>query len=255
MTARPAGGRRCAGAKRRAPALALLAGAMLVSLGLSLGPPAAAASASGEACSALEVSCVAGTVPDTAEEAAPSVDDAADAAEDASHTAVEAANDAEAAIGAVVGGAADVVNGALGPAEQLGDREAAGGGGRGGRDDGAEHGSRGTRRDTHRAGPREQHPRMHARPRRTAASTAESLDGSASAPSSIAGPPSQAVEPGSTTRGAVADIALEIGSRVALPLAILTVIVVVFVATQHRLDRHDPRLRRARLHRDIVKFR
>jgi hypothetical protein len=218
-----------------------LVGASLLTLGLWIGAPTSAAAISGTSCSGLDTSCLTQSVRDDAVEI--------------TRGAGKATRDVGNEVDDTVDGTIDAVERVVGAAASSG--IPAPGGGAGG-DDGPGGGhDRGdtpkTRGNEHVSGP-------SSRSRTDAVGASRTVVVPILQPSmrpSIAHEEAPTSSTGTGMDGSlgVGRIAADIGRRLALPLALLLVLVVAFVAMQNRLDRTDPKLRLASLDEEVSRFR
>jgi hypothetical protein len=221
--------------------------AIAFSLAVSIPLPNALASArTAQACAPLDTACVAETIGQHV-----------GSAED---TVGEVANDATGAVDDAVGRTSgelerstDPSTGSDGAGDATPVRGRRGGGGGDGRGDGRG----GSRHSGDRVGDRSKRSSTTSRrrtapsPRRSASSTVATANASARALPATQG---SSVDSGDAGIGA-AHVIARIGSTLALPLGVLLACLLAFVLMHHRLDRDDPKLRVAELHRDMLRFR
>ena len=226
---------------RRAHRLVSFMGTSLITLCLWIGAPAPASAIVGTSCSGLDASCLTQGVRDDVGEI--------------TRTGGDAVKDIGRRVDDTVEGTIDAVERVVGTAESPG--IPAPGGGPGG-DDGPGRGNHGGdaphRGDEHVDGP-------SGRSRTHVSSATRALGGpilsSRGRSGAIAteGPSDSSIGAGTDGSIGVGRIAAEMGRRLALPLAAVLVLVVLFVAMQSRLDRTDPRLHLASVDEEVSRFR
>jgi hypothetical protein len=235
--ASPRNGRRTSSAKRRAQGLASFAGASLLTIGLWIGAPTSAAAISATSCSGLDTSCLTQSVRDDATEITRG---ARDAARDVGHEVDDTVDAVERVLGAPASSGIAAPGGGAGGDDGPG-------GGHDGRDEPQ------TRGNDHVSGP-------SGRSRTNAVGASRTVVVPILQPSvrpSIAQEQARDSSTGTGPDGTlgVGRIAADIGHRLALPLALLLVLVVVFIVMQSRLDRTDPELHLASLDEEVSRFR
>jgi hypothetical protein len=216
-------------------------GTSLITLCLWIGAPASASAIVGTPCSGLDASCLTQGVRDGVGEI--------------TRTGGDAAKDIGPRVDDTVEGTIEVVERVVGTADSPGIPAPGGGSGGGDGPGGGNHGGGAPNRgDEHVGGP-------SGRSRTHVSSATRGVVVPILSPSLRSGP--IATEgTGDSSIGAgtgggigVGRIAAEMGRRLALPLTVVLVLVVLFVALQSRLDRTDPRLHLASLDEKVSRFR
>ena len=225
---------------RRAQRLVSFVGTSLLTLCLWIGAPASASAIVGTSCSGLDASCLTQGVGDDVGKV--------------TRNGGDAVKDIGRRVDDTVEGTIDAVERVVGTAEPPGIPAPGGGAGSGGPGEGNHGGDAPHRGDDH-VGGRSGRSGSHVSSARQAVVLPIPSSRLRLSPIATEGTRDSSVGAGTDGSIGVDRIAVEMGRRLTLPLTVVIVLVVIFLAMQGRLDRDDPKLHLASPDEEVSRFR